>query len=169
VGRRAALKAYKFLCEGATGVLSGFTWPVGDWVVVEGDLVPSRRGVHACRHRDLAYWLDEELWEVELDGEVQELDRLVVARAGRLVRRIDAWAPDLARELAHVAVDRRRELPGLVEDAELWHWDPPSAAYMAAHALGCAAQERGEDYTAAFEAERAWQGAWLADRLGLTA
>jgi len=168
MGRTAALRAYKFLCEGATGVLSGFTWPVGDWVVVEGELVPSRRGVHACRPRDLAYWLDEELWEVGLDGEVHELDRLVVARAGRLVQRIDAWTPRVAEELAHVAVDRRRDLPGLVEDAELWSWDPPSAAYMAAHALGCAARDQGEDYTAAFEGERAWQGAWLADRLRLT-
>jgi hypothetical protein len=169
MGRTAALRAYKFLCEGCTGVLSGFTWPVGEWVVVDGDLVPTRRGVHACRRQDLAYWLDEELWAVELDGEIRELDRLVVARAGRLAERVEAWTPRVADEFGHMAVNRRRDLPGLVEDAELWDWDPPSAAYMAAHAVGCAARDRGDDYTLAFEAERAWQGAWLADRLGLSA
>jgi hypothetical protein len=150
-------------------VLSGFTWPLGEWVVVHGELEPSRRGVHACRPGDLAYWLDEELWAVELDGELRELDRLVIARAGRLVQRIETWTPQVAAEFGRMAVERRRELPGLVEDAELWDWDPPSAAYMAAHAVGCAAREHGDGYTPAFEAERAWQGAWLAKRLALTA
>ena len=36
-------------------------------------------------------------------------------------------------------------------------------------AVGCAARVHGDDYTPAFEAERAWQGAWLAQRLALTA
>ena len=163
MGRTAALRAYKFLCEGATGVLSGFTWPVGEWVVVAGELVPTRRGVHACRRRDLAYWLDEELWAVDLDGETRELDQPPGPGHD------EAWTPEVADEFGRMAVERRRELPGLEEDAELWNWDPPSAAYMAAHAVGCAAREHGDDYTPAFEAERAWQGAWLSDRLGLAA
>jgi len=159
---------YKFLAEGATGVLSGFSWPIGRWVTVDGELVPTRRGVHACRARDLSHWIDEELWAVELDGELLEHDRLVVARSGRLVERIETWTPALAGEYARAAVERRSDIPGLLEDVELWDWDPPSAAYMAAHAHALRAQERGETYDAAFDAERAWQSEWLARRLGLS-
>jgi hypothetical protein len=162
------MRAYKFLAEGATGVLSGFDWPVGEWVTVEGELVPTRRGVHACRRRDLSHWLDEELWEVELDGEVLEQERLVLARSGRLVERVDRWTPEVAAEFAHAAVERRADIPGLLDDVELWEWDPPSAAYMAAHAHALRAQDRGEGYDPAFDAERAWQSEWLARRLGLS-
>ena len=76
--------AYKFLGAGAVGTYSGFAWPVGEWVDVDLPLVPSRRGVHACRVLDLPYWLDDELWVVELDGEIAEQERMVVAERGRL-------------------------------------------------------------------------------------
>ena len=159
--------AYKFLSGGGTGVLSGFRWPVGEWVSVEGELVPARRGVHACRTGDLARWLDEALWAVELDGELLEADCFVLARRGRLVARVEGWTPALAAEFARVMIERRADIPGLLDDADRWDWDPPSAAYMAAHALGREAHERGEDYARVFDEERRWQGEWLATRLGL--
>jgi hypothetical protein len=159
--------AYKFLSDGGTGLLSGFRWPVGEWVSVEGELVPARSGVHACRTGDLARWLDDELWAVELDGELLEAGCFVLARRGRLVARVERWTPAVAAEFARVAVERRADLPGLVDDAHRWDWDPPSTAYMAAHALGREAEARGEDYAAVFDEERRWQGEWLAERLGL--
>ena len=45
--------------------------------VVEGGPdapAPCRRGVHACRPGDLPYWLNRDLWEVELEGELAETD-----------------------------------------------------------------------------------------------
>jgi hypothetical protein len=59
---------------------------------------PCREGIHACRPQDLAYWVHHELWEIELDGDIVESDRKVVARRGRLVRRIDAWSDGAGRE-----------------------------------------------------------------------
>ena len=40
---------------------------------------PCREGIHACRPQDLAYWLHHELWEIELDGDIVEAGRKVVA------------------------------------------------------------------------------------------
>jgi hypothetical protein len=59
---------------------------------------PCREGIHACRPRDLAYWVHHELWEIELDGDVVEAERKVVARRGRLTRRIDAWGDGIGKE-----------------------------------------------------------------------
>jgi hypothetical protein len=81
--------------------------------------------------------------------------------------RVEGWTPALAAEFARVTIERRADIPGALDDADRWDWDPPSAAYMAAHALAREAQERSEDYDAVFDEERRWQGEWLAKRLGL--
>lgn len=85
------MKAWKFLAPGAIAPFTGARWPLprhdgpGDWV--EGHGV----GVHACSAEDLPYWIDEELWLVELDGAITRLPRQLVATRGRLVRKVDAW------------------------------------------------------------------------------
>lgn len=44
---------------------------------------------------DLPHWLDEQLWEVEVDGQiVEDTDKMIVERA-RLVAPVGAW-PDVA-------------------------------------------------------------------------
>jgi hypothetical protein len=71
-----------------------------------------------------------------------------------------------------VTVERRADVPDLLDDADPWDWDPPSAAYMTAHALGREAEERGEQYArlrrgaqvAGREAARAGEGAVTAAR-----
>ena len=91
------MKAYKFLTGGATGRFSDFRWPVptddglGDWVEAGEALEDCRTGVHACTPRQLLDWIDDELWEIELDGEIVEGDAMIVAQRGRLLGRIDAW------------------------------------------------------------------------------
>ena len=73
---------------------------------------PSRRageGIHACRTGDLAYWLHAELWEIELDGAIHESQHKVVARRGRLLRRVDAWSAGVARELSGWCAWRSRD------------------------------------------------------------
>ena len=62
------MKAYKFLRAGRVGAFSGEAWPEDGIIEVDGPLEECRNGVHACRADDLPYWLDDELWEVELDG-----------------------------------------------------------------------------------------------------
>lgn len=159
--------AYKFLGEGAVGLYSGFTWPIGEWVEVTEPLEPSRRGIHACRLGDLPHWLDAELWTVELEGEVLESERTIVASRGRLLERVPGWDAQAMRDFVVACLARGNGLPGLAEDAAEWDYDPPSAAFMPAHAIGLEAARAGRDYWSAFFAERVWQASWLAERLGL--
>jgi hypothetical protein len=104
--------AYKFLRPGAVGPFSGFSWPTptggvpGEWVEVPTDAGTCRDGVHACKRRHLPYWIWEELWEVELEGDVERIGHKIRASRGRLVRRIESWAPDCAKSFA-VACARR--------------------------------------------------------------
>ena len=101
--------AYKFLDHGRLAPFTGVRWPEPrSWL--ESDRVElCVSGVHACRVRDLPYWLRTELWEVELEGDVVEGERLVAARRGRLVRRIEGWNDASARAFgASCAEEARR-------------------------------------------------------------
>jgi hypothetical protein len=102
--------AYKFLRAGRIGPFSSFTWPEpGIWVRGGAATDPCKRGVHACRTRDLPWWLADELWEIELDGEVRIDEHKIVAPAGRLRSRIDAWTPACAQEYADACAWRAQE------------------------------------------------------------
>ena len=102
--------AYKFLRSGRVGPFSGFPWPEpGVWVRASRDLAACRRGVHACRSGDLPWWLSDELWEVELDGQVQADEHKVIAPAGRLQSRIEEWTPACAQEYADACAWRAQE------------------------------------------------------------
>jgi hypothetical protein len=108
--------AYKFLSSGSVGPFSGFRWPTpeggapGPWVETAGELSLCRRGVHACRLSDLPYWLDDELWLVELDGRIQDDGHQIVAERARLVERLASWNRDTARALAEDCTWRARDL-----------------------------------------------------------
>lgn len=106
--------AYKFLALGAVGRFSGFVWPRPDtrhyqWVTTDRvELCNS--GIHACRLQDLPFWLDDELWLIELDGDVVQEDGVVVANRARLLEHVSAWSHDAAREFARSCSLRAREL-----------------------------------------------------------
>ena len=102
--------AYKFLQPGRTGPFSGYTWPApGVWVHADGDMVACGRGIHACRIRDLPWWLADELWEVELDGRVQVDEHKIFAPAGRLRSKVEGWTPACAQEYADACAWRAHE------------------------------------------------------------
>lgn len=93
--------AYKFLRSGRTGPFSAFPWPEpGVWVRAHQETLACRDGIHACRIKDLPWWLADELWEVELDGRVQIDEHKLVAPAGRLRSQIGGWTPACARAFA---------------------------------------------------------------------
>jgi hypothetical protein len=159
--------AYKFLRPDGTGVFSRFRWPVGPWV--EAEIEPCRSGVHACRRRDLPYWLAPTLYEVELDGEVVAQDLKVVAERGRLTRRVDAWNADTREEYSQMCIARAAELAASTSK-ELQSWAPPPAASAAGPALmGFIAARIAEEIGGldAYLDERARQADWLTARLGL--
>jgi hypothetical protein len=235
--------AYKFLMRGAVGRFSDFPWPQprggapADWVEAGGPLTDCLYGVHASSRAHLLDWIDDELWEVELGGEVVERNSMLVAERGRLTRRVETWNDETATAFGEACAWRSRDLallelrrleltaeatqlldsltlpdlqaaavasvgerpPAETEAAafaadavslaggrrpDAWRDQSTAAsgisqspgataanlAFVVAHAAGRAAiaTEGDTAYAAAFEAERAWQLAWLAERLGLT-
>ena len=95
--------AYKFLDGQGRTLIRAARWPLpegdgpGPWLEAAAAR-PCREGIHACRPKDLSYWIHHELWEIELDGDIVETERKVVARRGRLTRRIDAWGDGASAE-----------------------------------------------------------------------
>jgi len=190
--------AYKFLAQGAVSPFTGFRWPgPGEWVAAQPGRDDAR--VHACRWGDLPYWLDDELWRVELGEPVREARYQIASPQARLVSRIAGWDPALGREYARACALRARDLAlphltpalrdaldglddlqaiadavqaagsastaaGYVSDAasNALHVGPATTSYIA-----CMLASTLGGGLAAFEAERAWQARWLAERLGL--
>ena len=109
--------AYKFLLSDRSSPFSGVRWPAEGWFESNGPLVLCRSGIHACRARDVAYWLTEYLWQVELDGEVIESELKVVARRARLVRSIEAWDVESRRAFIRMCL-RRVAMHAAAEAAE---------------------------------------------------
>jgi hypothetical protein len=160
---------YKVLDAGAVAPFTRFAWREGEWVEAEAT-EPCRSGIHACRIGDLPYWLGPELWEIELDGDLTEQERKVVARRGRLVRRITEWNVDLLRDFTascraetKLRVGAIALLSGYVGDIDRFRAGDRHG--LAAFAAARAAERSGGPR--AYERERSRQAAWLADRLGL--
>lgn len=183
--------AYKFLRPGGVGPFSGFAWPLpdgaepGEWVTASTDAAPCRDGIHACERRHLPRWIWEELWEVELEGPVQECGSKLRAPHGRLLRRVDAWGVVSAKRFAAACAERAAE-QGATDFG-----DAAVAAELAADcgAMVAATREAGDPRTAArtaalcsyiaamaalraggrdrHEAERDRQAEWLAAELDL--
>ena len=98
--------AWKFLSPGAVAPFTGIPWPRPGAGWMEGRSKPGP-GVHACALEDLPYWIDQELWVVELDGEVARARRQLVAARGRLVARVDEW-PAAEAEFTGACIERTR-------------------------------------------------------------
>jgi hypothetical protein len=165
--------AHKFLRADGTSPFTRFRWELpeqgpGGWVEEPAD--PCRSGVHACRPGDLPYWAGEALFEIELEGEVVESARKLVAPRGRLLKRLDTWE-DGVRQAYQAMCAERAHLIASEGGPTLEKWDvmvDPFTAQGPGPAGFCAAriaeEVRGPD---AFDAERAAQAAWVAERLGL--
>jgi len=172
--------ALKFLDAGAVGPYSGFRWPKprgsrpGKWVHVDGDLDMCKRGIHACTFAQATRWLREECYVIELRDVVSDDGAKLLARSGRLVRRVDSWGqramvPFAADCAAHVLPAFEKKYPKddqprkAIRAARKWArspseknasyaassaaYDAYDAAYDAAYAASAAAQVK----------ERAWQ------------
>lgn len=166
--------AYKFTRPGARSPLTGFAWPVGEWVEAEGEVGLCANGIHACRVEALPRWIDDELWRIELDDVEIEHEGVLVARRGRLVDRIEGWNQQTSRELARSCAARVLEVAAEHPDPLLQRRaqmipeiaegpDPSFAAlsmYTTAHAVD-------EVLPGTYWEERRRQAEWLRERLGL--
>jgi len=165
------MKAYKFLTRDGLGVFSRFAWPVpsdspGAWV--ESGIEPCRAGIHACRHGDLPYWVAPRLYEIELDGPVDEHALKVVAPRGRLTRRIDAWDDEAQEAYGRMCLARAHELAASAPE-RLDGWVPPFDIARESARVGFVAARMAEELGGldAHLAERTRQSTWIVERLGL--
>jgi hypothetical protein len=156
------VRAFKFTGRGAVGTFTGFTWPApGAWVDVDGPLDPCRNGIHVCRPHELAHWLHEELWELDVDGDrIDGTDCLVVQRAC-LVRRVASWDSGGAERFARACIEHAEATTGSgpLTDAR----DAAEAGYLAiaAYVAALAVARTGADLEQAYAAERTWQSSWI--------
>lgn len=178
--------AYKVLMDGRSA-FTGWRWPLpdadspGEWVrASEAPLELCVNGVHACSVAQLPQWLGDQIWRIELGGEVVDAGPALVASRGRLLGPLVAWdrtARDaFSRACAHRAAGFAERVVAGGEVLELIHelataGDAGEASYWAAVLAGGAVSGRrhGADYDAEFARERATQAAWLESELGLTA
>lgn len=159
--------AYKFLCAGRIGAFSGFAWPEAEWV--EAAPEPCRSGVHACEPADLPYWLNAELWEIELEEPIRDARKLVAPR-GRLRRRIDGWDGEARQRFADACVERLRRLGESADAAAAYVPDAERRAGLGHAAMVAFIGARAAELAggpASYEAERGHQADWLVERLAL--
>jgi hypothetical protein len=186
--------AYKFLHPGGVGPFSRFKWPApagdepGEWVDSRDWRDLCQGGIHACRTSDLPWWIREELWLVELDGEVEAHQHKLRAQRGRLVRQVEDWTPETALEFTEACAKRVKDIAArtpdgsdvgelvraMIGDAEAnveaargGATPAGRTAATCSYISSLAALRTGGPE--AFAAERAWQAEWLAGRLGLDA
>ena len=101
--------AYKFLRAERVGPFSGVAWPEGEWLQASGGDRACSPRVHACRVEDLPEWMDDELWRVELAGDMRVDCGKLVADRGRLLERISIWDPDLMAAFGEACALRVRD------------------------------------------------------------
>ena len=161
--------AYKFLKAGRAAPFTGFVWPVDEWVEAR-HVETCRGGIHACRIQHLPIWMGAELWEIELDGEVVEEARKLVATRGRLTHRIDRWNDELLEEFGAFCVERTRKSVGFLPVTSGYVADVERFVAQRRYAIaGFAAARAAEvrDGPTGYDRERELQAAWLAAQLGL--
>jgi hypothetical protein len=166
--------AYKFLRRDGTGIFTGFVWPQpgagpGEWVYAD-PAETCRSGIHACTPAQLPLWAGPVLYEVELDGEVEEAGMKLVAPRGRLTRRIEAWDDDARDAYTRMCADRAHELArGASPPLEDWDAVVEGSVSEGPALLGFVAARIAEELsgTEAYHAERARQTRWLVERLAI--
>jgi hypothetical protein len=181
--------AYKFLKSGAVGLVSGFRWPTpggyspGAWVEAGAPLRDCETGIHVCRAQDLPFWMYEELWAIEIEGDVLEGVDMLVASRGRLVHRMAGWTRPGQKRFVEACRDRAaaildRTPPERRKHADAFMQHMPTylrlewtqlGALCAALAVSSTAGDPQEavPIRAAYRDERTWQSQWLVDNLDL--
>lgn len=107
------LALYLGLRHGAVDRLTEFRWPApsggepGAWVRAGADAPPD--AVRAYPVAQIAWGLDDELWQIELGGTTTGDGRALHGSSGRLVRLVEAWEPSAATALTEACAWRVRD------------------------------------------------------------
>ena len=109
-GASEIMLAWKFLERGRVAPFGGHVWPTpgtdapGPWIQPPGG------EVFACRISDLPWWINAELWEVELEAPIRTLSTQVAGCRGRLLRRMVGWDDVALRAYGVACAERARDL-----------------------------------------------------------
>src|SRR5574343_370168 len=85
------MKAYKARRPDLTSEYGEFQFEIGKPYSVEEEIIPCHNGFHACKKVEdvfCFYDWDARIFEVELEGDIVELDNKLVARHCTLLREI---------------------------------------------------------------------------------
>lgn len=96
---------WKFLRAGAVSPFTGFAWEPGRWVAADSS-AQCRSGFHACRVSDLPYWLNAELWRIELADPVAVGTHKVVSPRARVTTQVAGWDQLAAGAFARACATR---------------------------------------------------------------
>ena len=150
-GASENMRGWKFLERGRVAPFGGHVWPApgsaapGDWIQPPGG------EVFACRISDLPWWVNAELWEVELAAPIRTLPTQIVGRRGRLLRRIAGWDQAALRAYGVACAERARGVAvslllreGRAVDADaLRRIEGPLELYRVSQGLAADAATRG--------------------------
>jgi hypothetical protein len=109
--------AYKLLASGSIGPFSRFPWPTpaadrpGPWVTAAAN--PVSVGIHATTAAEVRLWINDELWQIELDADVRREGATLVASSGRLVSRVEAWNDATKQRFIDLCAERIRRYAAL--------------------------------------------------------
>jgi len=93
------MKYYKFIDENNRGY-NGFDYteylprdgqPGKPLPTVEGKIEPCECGYHACKPQFVSHWINAQLYEVELSGNLVDAEDKTAASDMRFIRKVDAW------------------------------------------------------------------------------
>ena len=179
---------YKTLTANHKGPYSGFDYTPylpkhgkpGKWLPSVSRLEMCERGYHTTDAQHLVFWLEVEVYEVEVRGEILEGDDKCAAQQIRLVRKVENWnertarlfACDCAEHVQHIwrkgypddnrpqaAIDTARKFANGEATAE-----EMAAAWAAAWAAAGDAA-RAAAWAAARDTARAAEEQWQLERL----
>jgi len=104
---------YKILNEDGSARMGNGKWPLpangkpGEWLRVDGKLLPCENGLHLCRRKDLLSWLGPVIWTAEYRGDdLTVCDDKIVVREARLIGRLTTWNEKTARLFACDCAER---------------------------------------------------------------
>ncbi len=150
-GASETMRGWKFLERGRVAPFGGHTWPApgngspGEWIRPPGG------AVFACRTFDLPWWVNAELWEVELAAPIRTLPTQIVGQRGRLLRQMVGWDETGLRAYGVACAERARDVAVSVllregrttEAGTLRRARGPLELYRVAQALGTDAATAG--------------------------
>jgi len=171
---------YKFLTSEHKGEYSDYDYSEylpkenesGAWLPTVETLSICESGYHCFEPKDILSWINAELWEVEVGGDVLKGDKKLCAQQIRFIRKIEAWNEKTARLFAcwcvrqiwHLLADERSKNAVIVAEkyANGEATESELAAARAAARAAAGDDARAATWAAACAAARddAWAATW---------